>query len=70
MLRLIAMSFGQIGVIEAMGGFFVYYVIMAENGFWPMKLFGIRRLWDSPAVNDIEDSYGQEWVAFHTHIMT
>jgi hypothetical protein len=56
------MAFGQIGVMQALGGFYVFYVIMGENGFWPMKLFGIRKFWDSRAVNDLEDSYGQEWV--------
>merc|ERR1711950_50608 len=59
--RLISMAYGQIGMIQASAGFFVYFVILAENGFWPGKLFGIRRSWDSPAVNDLEDSYGQEW---------
>lgn len=49
-------------MIQAIAGFFVYYVIMAENGFWPMKLFGIRTQWDSKSVNDLQDSYGQEWV--------
>merc|ERR1719322_377037 len=48
-------------MIQASAGFFVYFVIMAENGFWPGRLFGIRRSWDSSAVNDLEDSYGQEW---------
>merc|ERR1739841_125781 len=47
--------------IQASAGFFVYFVILAENGFWPGRLFGIRRSWDSAAVNDLEDSYGQEW---------
>merc|ERR1711870_34652 len=42
-------------------GFVVYFVIMAENGFWPSTLLGLRRSWDSQAVNDLEDSYGQEW---------
>jgi len=59
--RLISMAYGQIGMIQASAGFFVYFVILAENGFWPGKLFGIRRMWDSAAVNDLEDSYGQEW---------
>lgn len=39
----------------------MYFVILAENGFWPSKLFGIRKAWDSQAVNDLTDSYGQEW---------
>ena len=61
--RLISMAYGQIGMIQAAAGFFVYFVIMAENGFLPLKLFGIRETWDSKAVNDLTDSYGQEWVS-------
>ena len=60
--RLISMAYGQIGMIQASAGFFVYFVIMAENGFRPDMLFGIRKNWDSRAVNDLQDSYGQEWV--------
>eukprot|EP00096_Caligus_rogercresseyi_P010089 TRINITY_DN355_c0_g3_i2.p1 TRINITY_DN355_c0_g3~~TRINITY_DN355_c0_g3_i2.p1 ORF type:complete len:1001 (+),score=194.53 TRINITY_DN355_c0_g3_i2:94-3096(+) len=59
--RLISMAYGMIGMIQAAAGFFVYLVILAENGFWPSKLLGLRRAWDSPAINDLEDSYGQEW---------
>ena len=59
--RLISMAYGQIGMIQASAGFFVYFVIMGENGFLPGRLFGLRRQWDSEAVNDLEDSYGQEW---------
>jgi len=61
------MAYGQIGMIQAAAGFFVYFVIMAENGFLPMKLFGIRKMWDSKAVNDLTDSYGQEWVRLSLH---
>lgn len=61
--RLISMAYGQIGMIQAAAGFFVYFVIMAENGFLPRDLFGIRKQWDSKAVNDLTDSYGQEWVS-------
>jgi len=59
--RLISMAYGQIGMIQAAAGFFTYFIIMAENGFLPDKLFGIRKQWDSKGVNDLEDSYGQEW---------
>ena len=59
--RLISMAYGQIGFMQASAGFFVYLVIMAENGFWPSRLLGIRKSWDSKSVNDLEDSYGQEW---------
>jgi len=59
--RLISMAYGQIGMIQASAGFFVYFVILCENGFYPKDLLGMRRPWDSMAVNDLEDSYGQEW---------
>ena len=59
--RLISMAYGQIGMIQASAGFFAYFVIMCENGFWPSKLMGLRKSWDSRAVNDLEDSFGQEW---------
>jgi len=59
--RLISMAYGQIGMIQALAGFYTYFVIMAENGFLPPFLFGIREQWDSKAINDLEDHYGQEW---------
>ena len=59
--RLISMAYGMIGMIQASAGFFVYLVILAENGFLPRHLLGLRRAWDSKAVNDLRDSYGQEW---------
>ena len=62
LIRLISMAYGQIGMMQASAGFFVYLVILAENGFWPGMLPGIRKRWDSRAINDLTDSYGQEWV--------
>ena len=67
--RLISMAYGQIGMIQASAGFFVYFVIMAENGFWPKKLLGLRQKWDAQSVNDLEDSYGQEWTYHHRKIL-
>ncbi|CAG2100454.1 unnamed protein product [Medioppia subpectinata] len=59
--RLISLTYGQIGVIQAAAGFFTYFVIMAENGFLVNKLLGLRKHWDSKGENDLTDSYGQEW---------
>ena len=56
------MAYGQIGPIQAGAGFFTYLVIMAENGFLPSRLLGLRKSWESRDINDLEDSYGQEWV--------
>lgn len=59
--RLISIAYGQIGMMQAAAGFFAYFVIMIENGFFPETLLGIRKQWDSRGVNDLKDSYGQEW---------
>jgi len=50
-------------MIQALAGFFTYFVILAENGFLPYTLLGIRVNWDNRYVNDLEDSYGQQWVS-------
>lgn len=60
--RLISLSYGQLGIIEALAGFFTYFVVMGQMGFFPQRLPGIRSEWDSKAVSDVVDSYGQEWV--------
>uniref|UniRef100_A0A8C1L900 Sodium/potassium-transporting ATPase subunit alpha n=1 Tax=Cyprinus carpio TaxID=7962 RepID=A0A8C1L900_CYPCA len=59
--RLISIAYGQIGMIQALGGFFSYFVILAENGWLPSVLVGIRLNWDDRSNNDLEDSYGQQW---------
>ncbi|XP_053482710.1 sodium/potassium-transporting ATPase subunit alpha-1b [Ictalurus furcatus] len=59
--RLISIAYGQIGMIQALAGFFTYFVILAENGFLPSSLLGIRVYWDDRYMNDLEDSYGQQW---------
>ncbi|PIO27202.1 hypothetical protein AB205_0026880, partial [Aquarana catesbeiana] len=51
----------DLGTDMALGGFFTYFVILAENGFLPSRLLGIRLDWDDRSMNDVEDSYGQEW---------
>ena len=58
--RLIFLTYCVIGVIQASAGFFIYLVIMAEHGFKPGMLLGIRGLWDNhDAV--VTDSYGGTW---------
>jgi sodium/potassium-transporting ATPase subunit alpha len=56
------------GLFQVCAGFFTYFVIMIENGFQPQRLYGIRNQWDSKAINDLEDSYGQQWVTKNKHI--
>ncbi|CAF4326837.1 unnamed protein product, partial [Rotaria magnacalcarata] len=37
------------------------------NGFWPSRLVGLREAWESKSVNDLRDSYGQEWTYEQRH---
>lgn len=62
-----AKAFGQIGVIQAAAGFFAYFVVMAQNGFLPLYLLGLRKDWHSIAINDLRDSFGQEWT-YHSRM--
>ncbi|KAJ9582089.1 hypothetical protein L9F63_003545, partial [Diploptera punctata] len=59
--RLIGLSYGQIGMIQAAAGFFCFFAILAHHGFLPKDLLGIRKRWMSESYNDLQDSYGQEW---------
>ncbi|KAF5273040.1 hypothetical protein FQR65_LT04782 [Abscondita terminalis] len=54
-------AYGHIGMIEAAAAFFTYFTVMAEHGFMPDRLIGLRSDWENPYINDLEDSYGQEW---------
>jgi sodium/potassium-transporting ATPase subunit alpha len=60
-IRLVSFCYGQIAIIEAAGGFFAYSVCLAQSGFLPSRIIGIRTFWDSAKVNDLRDSYGAEW---------
>ncbi|KAL8623500.1 Sodium/potassium-transporting ATPase subunit alpha-3 [Nucella lapillus] len=59
--RLIAMSYGQIGMMQALAGFYAWMVVLGENGFLAANLPGIRADWDSENLNDLQDSFGQHW---------
>ena len=47
--------------LQAVAGFFGYFVVMGQNGFLPHTLIGLRKSWDNPDVM-VQDSYGQDWV--------
>lgn len=61
-LPMLSYSYGQIGVLETLGGFFAYFCTFACNGWLPKDLLFSQSRFESSAVNDLSDSYGQEWV--------
>jgi len=59
--RLLSYTYGQTSVFELASGFFAYYVTMGFHGFKPDRLYNLNGEWTNQAINDLEDSYGQEW---------
>ncbi|CAF1259823.1 unnamed protein product, partial [Didymodactylos carnosus] len=65
--QMVSLCYGQVAMIEASGGFFAYLVVLAESGWWPSRLLGLREGWESTKCNDLRDSYGQEWTYEQRH---
>uniref|UniRef100_A0A672V674 Sodium/potassium-transporting ATPase subunit alpha n=1 Tax=Strigops habroptila TaxID=2489341 RepID=A0A672V674_STRHB len=61
--QLAVYSYLQIGAL-ALGAFVTYFTVYAEQGFLPSTLLGVRVNWENNAINDFEDSYGQEWTKY------
>lgn len=55
--------------MQSVGAFVTYFTVYAEQGFLPSTLLGVRVDWENNAINDFEDSYGQEWVRKHWNIL-
>lgn len=66
--QIFTLAYLQIGLIQALAGFFAYFWVMAENGFDPFRLYQLRQEWDSRGVTNLVDSYGQEWVYYFIKI--
>ncbi|XP_035584916.1 potassium-transporting ATPase alpha chain 2-like [Zalophus californianus] len=57
-------SYLHIGLMQAVGAFIVYFTVYAQEGFKPSVLINIRVEWENSNVNDLEDSYGQQWTSY------
>ncbi|NWS19701.1 AT12A ATPase, partial [Pachyramphus minor] len=62
--QLAVYSYLQIGIMQSVGAFVTYFTVYAEQGFLPSTLLGVRVNWESNAINDFEDSYGQQWTKY------
>ncbi|KAK6027760.1 sodium/potassium-transporting ATPase subunit alpha-1 domain protein, partial [Ostertagia ostertagi] len=60
-IRLVLFSYLQVGVFQMYAGFVTYFAIMMAHGWKPFHLINQRELWDCETLNDLEDSYGQQW---------
>ncbi|XP_063038198.1 LOW QUALITY PROTEIN: potassium-transporting ATPase alpha chain 1 [Melospiza melodia melodia] len=60
---LAAYSYFQIGAIQSFAGFTDYFVAMAQEGWWPYLVLGLRPRWEDAHEQELQDSYGQQWQA-------
>uniref|UniRef100_A0A158P8G0 Sodium/potassium-transporting ATPase subunit alpha n=1 Tax=Angiostrongylus cantonensis TaxID=6313 RepID=A0A158P8G0_ANGCA len=60
-VRLVLFAYLQVGVFQMYAGFVTYFAIMMAHGWKPLDLIYKRELWDCETLNDLEDSYGQQW---------
>lgn len=44
--KVFSFAYFQIGVLEAAAGFFAYFIVMGDHGFYISDLFQIRSYWD------------------------
>nr|XP_035923779.1 potassium-transporting ATPase alpha chain 1 isoform X2 [Halichoerus grypus] len=58
---LAAYSYFQIGAIQSFAGFTDYFTAMAQEGWFPLLCVGLRPYWENHHLQDLQDSYGQEW---------
>ncbi|XP_006832036.1 PREDICTED: potassium-transporting ATPase alpha chain 2-like [Chrysochloris asiatica] len=61
---LVFYSFLHVGIMQTLGAFVVYFTVYSQSGFRPSTLIGLRVEWEKDYVNDLEDSYGQEWTRY------
>uniref|UniRef100_A0A671UA17 Sodium/potassium-transporting ATPase subunit alpha n=1 Tax=Sparus aurata TaxID=8175 RepID=A0A671UA17_SPAAU len=54
-------SYFQIGAIQSFAGFTDYFTAMAQEGWFPLLCVGLRSQWEDVHLQDLQDSYGQEW---------
>uniref|UniRef100_A0A2K6RIS7 Potassium-transporting ATPase alpha chain 1 n=1 Tax=Rhinopithecus roxellana TaxID=61622 RepID=A0A2K6RIS7_RHIRO len=49
------------GAIQSFAGFTDYFTAMAQEGWFPLLCVGLRAQWEDHHLQDLQDSYGQEW---------
>ncbi|XP_006146786.1 potassium-transporting ATPase alpha chain 2 [Tupaia chinensis] len=62
-LPLAVYSYVHIGLMQSLGAFVAYFTVYAQQGFLPGRVINLRVEWEKSYVNDLEDSYGQEWTS-------
>ncbi|XP_028170682.1 sodium/potassium-transporting ATPase subunit alpha-like [Ostrinia furnacalis] len=57
---MIYMAYFQIGLIQFFAGMYAYFVVFAQDGFFPSSLMFVRAEWEK-ATMSVKDTLGREW---------
>ncbi|CAB3253744.1 unnamed protein product [Arctia plantaginis] len=57
---LIFMAYFQVGLIQFFAGLYAYFVVFAQDGFFPSSLMFIRKEWEAHK-SLVKDTLGREW---------
>lgn len=62
-ISMLFVAFITVGLLEACAVGLAFIAYMLFNGFLPGFLLGLSVRWYDDSVNDLVDSYGQEWAS-------
>lgn len=57
--KLVTFAYFHLGILETIAGFFTYFHIMYDVGWYPLRLINIRQSWESNQI--LADSYSKQW---------
>ncbi|CAH0398018.1 unnamed protein product [Chilo suppressalis] len=57
---LIYMAYFQVGLIQFFCGLYAYFVVFAQDGFFPSSLMFVRQEWDKTSTM-VRDTLGRQW---------
>ncbi|XP_068098328.1 potassium-transporting ATPase alpha chain 2-like [Hyperolius riggenbachi] len=60
-MQLLSYSYFHVAAMESYAGFVNFFTVLAQQGFLPIDTLGLRANWEDKTINELVDSYGQEW---------
>lgn len=57
---MIFMAYFQIGLIQFFAGMFAYFMVFAQDGFFPSSLIFVRKEWEATS-QSVKDTLGRSW---------
>ncbi|CAH0579182.1 unnamed protein product [Chrysodeixis includens] len=58
---LIFMAYFQVGLIQFFAGMYAYFIVFAQDGFFPSSLIFVRTEWEKTK-SVVKDTFGRDWL--------